>query len=129
MEHSISALSKAFCRDSTVALRSSSVSRRLSMMTWLSRFSLSGAGMEVGEGRGPTTHQHENLGLWLQHPTPESHEEQVLGQNVEGLASLSGKHQTREAKTESSFKAGDPLSAAWNYLSKDLPAPHSHGAS
>lgn len=56
--------------------------------------------MEVGEGRGPTTHQHENRGLWLQHPTPESHEEQVLGQKVGGLASLSGMCQTREAKTE-----------------------------
>lgn len=109
MEHSISALSKAFCRDATVALRSSSVSRRLSMMTWLSRFSLSGAGMEVGEGRGPTTHQHEKLGLWVQHPTPESHEEQVLGQKVGGLASLSGMCQTREAKTESPLSGHETL--------------------
>lgn len=46
VEHSMSASSRARCRDSTVALRSSSVSLRVSMMPWLSRFSLSGAGEE-----------------------------------------------------------------------------------
>lgn len=50
VEHSISALSKAFCRDSTVALRSSNVSRRVSMMTWLSLFSFSGVGGGVEGG-------------------------------------------------------------------------------
>lgn len=130
VEHSISALSKAFCRDSTVALRSSRVSRRLSMMPWLSRFSLSGAGMGVGEGRGPTAHQREDLALWLQRPTPESQEGQVLGRKVGG-AGFSFWHVPNQGSQDrvSPFRAGDPFSAAWNCLSKDFPAPHSHGAS
>ena len=63
----------------------------------------------MGDGGRGEARPHHSMRTWalgLQHTTPEPGEEQVSGQKVGWSASLSGRHQTRDAQPES-LPSGD----------------------